>query len=209
MNITKLVWAYIAERPSIRDCMKKGLVNHSELARQICEHHKMDKFDACLIACRRYAEKEAPKIDNENSIRDLMKTSKLRVRNKIMVAIIEKPRDMESVLVFEKNIRKKRGDINIIEGEDVVTVITNETYSDEVKEYFKSRVIRVTKGLAQVNMVFDERIESTSGVVSHVYSLLSEYGINILEEMSCWTDLMLIIDEKDLAKSVNCLSQTS
>ena len=55
-------------------------------------------------------------------------------------------------------------------------------------------------------MIFDEKIETTAGVVSYIYSLLSEKGINIYEEMSCWTDLMIVIDENDLGKTMNILS---
>jgi aspartokinase len=55
-------------------------------------------------------------------------------------------------------------------------------------------------------MVFDERIETTPGVVSFIYGLLSDNGINVQEEMSCWTDLMIIIDEKNAAKAMRVLS---
>jgi len=35
MNITKLSEKYINEHPSIKDCVRKGLINYSSLTRQI------------------------------------------------------------------------------------------------------------------------------------------------------------------------------
>jgi aspartokinase len=126
------------------------------------------------------------------------------VRNKIAVAIIEKPRDMESVFQIQKAVKKK-GDFNLIEGEEVITLVTNSEYLASVKDTLKHRVIKINENLVQITLLFDARIETTSGVVSYVYSLLADNGINILEEMSCWTDLMIIIDEKDLPRAMRVL----
>jgi hypothetical protein len=60
MNITKLTESYIAEHPSVKDCLKKGFINYSSLTRQICKDLNLDakkNFDAVLIACRRYYRK--------------------------------------------------------------------------------------------------------------------------------------------------------
>ena len=55
MSVAKLTKKYIENHPSVNDCIKNNLINYSELARQICDKNKIDKFDAVLIACRRYA----------------------------------------------------------------------------------------------------------------------------------------------------------
>ncbi len=45
-----------------------------------------------------------------------------------------------------------------------------------------------------------------SGVaISYLTSLFYENGVNILEFLSCWTDTLFIIDEKDLNKAINFL----
>jgi len=59
-NITKLTEQYIAEHPSVKDCLKKGLINYSSLTRKLCKDLNLDlkkNFDAILIACRRYHRK--------------------------------------------------------------------------------------------------------------------------------------------------------
>ena len=206
MNITKLTERYISEHPSIKDCLKKDLVNYSALSREICDKLNIKKFDAVLIACRRYFWKVRQEKLHEEEILALLKNCKIRIRNKIIVAIIEKPRDFEIFSGLQKKIKKEKGDFNLMEGEEVVTVVTNSQYLKNIKDLFKAKIIKSTENLVQITLIFDEKIETISGVVSYIYSLLAENGINILEEMSCWTDLMIVIDEKDMASAVKVLS---
>ena len=46
---------YIDAHPSIKDCVAKGLINYSSLARMIMKDIGVDNEEAVMIACRRYA----------------------------------------------------------------------------------------------------------------------------------------------------------
>ena len=50
-----------------------------------------------------------------------------------------------------------------------------------------------------------KQIETTSGVISYLYSLLGENNINILETLSCWTDTIFLVEEKDLSRVMEFL----
>ena len=206
MNVTRLTQHYIREHPSVADCLDRGLINYSALAREICGTLNVEAFDAVLIACRRYHARHKQQSAHERSVTTLIKNAKVRVRNKIAVAIIDKEKMLEKALGVQKLVRKERGDFNLIEGEDVFVIVTNVEYLPVMRDVFGSAVIKVAKELVQITMVFNEKIETTSGVVSHIYRLFAENDINIREEMSCWTDVMVIIDEKDLAKAMQVLS---
>jgi len=70
-NITKITEKYVSEHPSIKDCLKKGLINYSSLTRQITKDLNIDlkkNFDAILIACRRYYRKVRSEETNEKKI---------------------------------------------------------------------------------------------------------------------------------------------
>ncbi len=206
MNITRLTNQYIREHPSVADCLALGLINYSALAREICESLKIPAFDAVLVACRRYRAKHADRSAHERRVMTLIKHAKVRVKNKIAVAIIDKVKVFEDTLSLQRHVRKDRGDFNLIEGEEVITVITNVDYLSDIHDTFGSKVKKVTKDLVQISMVFDPRLETTSGVVSHVYRLFAENSINIREEMSCWTDIIIVIDEKDIGRAMHVLS---
>jgi len=92
-----------------------------------------------------------------------------------------------------------------IEGASAFTIIVSEKYLDEIKEVFKRNIIKVTKDLALITLKSDEDLEDVPGVVSFIYSLFSENGINIVETMSCWTDTIVLIKENDISNVMKFL----
>lgn len=204
--VTRMTQKYIGAHPTIKDCMRRGVVNFSALSRQICEEYDFDQFDAVLIACRRYYNRVKNQESNEKAIHRLLQRAKLRIKSPIMVVIIEKAKDLDKILSFYKAIKADKGDFHIIEGESVFTLITNTEYYQDVKDAFRNKIKKVTRDLVAISMLFDERIETTTGVVSYVYGLMAYNNINVLEEMSCWTDLVMVIHEEDLPRALKVLN---
>src|SRR3989338_835970 len=100
MSITKLAERYIMEHPSIKDCLKKGLVNYSSLSRQIASDLNLNprkNFDAILIACRRLKRKLKKGGDFEEIILKILKQSKIEIKNKNLAEItIKSPKEIET-----------------------------------------------------------------------------------------------------------------
>lgn len=204
-TVSRIVQHYVHQRPSVKECLQRGLVNYSALAREICEVEGVKQFDAVLAACRRLRPRLRGLASHEKAVTKLVKEAKLGIRSRMIVAILEKQRAMERVAQFQLAVRGKRGDITTIEGETSITIITNESHADLIRTSFRSAVRKLTSGVAQITMLFPERIEHTPGVVAHIYNLVRERSVNILEEASCWTDLMLVVNEEDLAATLAAL----
>ena len=208
MNITKLTEQYISEHPSIMDCVKKGLINYSSLARQIAKDIGLDQkenFDAILIACRRYFRKIRSEETNEKKILEILKHSKVEIKNKIIAVVIEKNIFLDNLISLEKDIKKKADVFHIIEGTSAITIVTSEDFLSEIKKLFKNKIIKENTNLVEITLKSPKEIETTAGVVPYVYSLFGEHGINIVETMSCWTDTLFVIEEKDIAKAMEVL----
>jgi len=208
VNITKLTEQYISEHPSTKDCLKKGLINYSSLTRQICKELNLDlkkNFDAVLIACRRYHRKIGKEAVLENKIIEILKDSKLEVKNKIVVVLVEKDIYYGHIIELQKEIKKKSELFHIIEGSNTITVITSSEYLGVVKKLFKNKIIKVTEDLAEVTLKSSEDVENTPGVIAYLSTLLAENGVNIIETMSTWTDTLFVIAEKDIAKIMGLL----
>lgn len=205
MNITKAAERYVSERPSIKDCLKRKLINYSALSRMIGSELGIKRFDAILIACRRYSEKIKAEEVNEKRIMEILKGSKVEIRNKVVAVVLEKGIYHDDLLKLEKDIKKKREVLHIIEGATAVTVITGSEFLPGIKQLFKSDIIKVNKELAEINVKSPVEIEKTPGVLSYLCSLFSEHSINIVENMSCWTDTLFVISEKDVPKAVEAL----
>jgi aspartokinase len=208
-NITRLTEQYISEHPSIKDCLKKGLINYSSLTRQICKNQNLDSkknFDAILIACRRYYRKVSKETVLENKIIKILKGSKLEVKNKIVVVLVEKDIYYGHLIELQKEIKKKKELFHIIEGSNTITVITSNEFLNIVKRFFRNKIIKINENLAEITLKSSEDLEKTPGVIAYLSSLLAENGINIIETMSTWTDTLFVIDEKDIAKVMELLS---
>jgi aspartokinase len=208
MNITKLTEKYINTHPSVKDCVRKGLINYSALTRKIAEDSSLelkDNFDAILIACRRYFRKVKNEKVLEDKILSILKASKLEVKNKIIVALIEKDVYFGHLLELQKIIKNKAELFHVIEGSNTMTLITAQEFKDDIKKLFKTKIIKITENLAEVTMKSSKDMEDTPGIIAYLATLLAENGINIIETMSTWTDTLFVISEEDIAKVMGVL----
>lgn len=208
MNITKITEKYINEHPSVKDCVRKGLINYSALTRKISEDLNLDlkkNFDAILIACRRYFSKVKKEDVLETKIINILKQSKLEVKNKIIVVVVEKDIYFNHLIELHKEIKKKAEVFHIIEGSKTITLITTSEFLEYIEKLFKNKILRVTENLAEINLKSSEELEKTPGVIAYLTTLLAENGINIIETMSTWTDTLFVIAENDIAKVMSVL----
>ena len=88
----------------------------------------------------------------------------------------------------------------------VFTIITSEKYLTDLKSIFQKSIIRITENLAMITMKSPIDLENTPGVNAFVYSRFRENAINIVEQMSCWTDTIIVISDEDIPKVINFLS---
>lgn len=205
---TELTEKYLTEHPSIKDCLKHGIINYSKLSRKIANEldiEKMISIEAILIACRRYEAKLKEKRILEEEILKILKKSELEIRNRIMVAIIDKKIYMKNLIEMEKKMRRTADTFYAIEGTKVFTIILSEKYLDELKTLFEKNIIKISKNLAMITIKSPKDLENTPGVISYISSIFSECGINIVETMSCWTDTIYVISENDIPTVMNFL----
>ena len=208
VNVTNLTEKYIAEHPFVKDCLKRGLINYSSLTRQICLELNLseeDNFDAVLIACRRFYRKIKAEATIEKKILDILRNSKIEVKNKINAIVLEKDIIFSNLLGIEKEAKKLLETFHIIEGASAITVIASDEFYKKIKGVFKNKIIKENRDLVEVTLKSPKVIETTSGVISYLYSLLGENNINVFETLSCWIDTIFLIEEKDLSKVMELL----
>ncbi len=199
VTITEQTEKYLSEHPSIKDCLKKGVINYSKLARKVGKELDIEKssnMEAILIACRRYALKLKKEELLEDKILLILKNSELEIKNKIVTLIISK----EAYLTSFKKVEKimSEGAYYALEGTKVFTIITVEKNLNALKKLFIHHIIKISTGLVLIMVKSPRELESTPGVMAYLYSLFSENGVNIVETMSCWTDTILVIEQKNL-----------
>ena len=70
---------------------------------------------------------------------------------------------------------------------------------------FKHKILHISKNLIEVTLKSSIDLENTPGVIAYLSSLLAENNINIIEIMSTYTDTIIVLEEKDMAKVIQLL----
>jgi aspartokinase len=201
---------YVEKRPVLKQMLLKGLINHSALARVIMDEEQLTNEEAVTAALRRHVSEVGAEVAGpDESLRALLSESSINMKNKI--ASITVKGDWQVLARLEKAMKGFLGQkdlMQFIQGTESLTIITEENNVDQIVSAIgKEYVIKTRKGLAEMAVVCPPKIETTPGVVTHLSSLLSQNGINVVEMASCYTDVIFIVDEKDMMRAYDILGR--
>jgi len=201
--------SYIDAHPSIKDCVSKGLVSYSSLARLIMKDLKIDNEEALMIACRRYADKLSSTSDHEKDVLKILKDSRLEMRTKICIVTAK---NEWTVLHKMDNLFKDHWNENsimqVVQSASAVTIIADRSLKDRIMDTVgRFNVIKIRESLVEIAVKSPERIVDTSGVIAYLITNLSDAGINIEETVSCHTDTIFIVKEVDMIDAYSVLTR--
>lgn len=207
-SIADLTREYIDTRPSVRDCLALGVMNYTLLARKIMGELGLKNEEAVTVACRRYQMELEKKEAHQSAIQTLLAESAIELKNKVAVLVLKGDYDVvEALMGVLPKLMLGRGLMQVIMSHESVTIITEEKKLDEIfKIVDKKDVDRQTKDLAQIIVKSPVKIEEVSGVLAYLSGILAEYGINIVEAYSCYTDTVFIVSEKEVMRAYDILS---
>lgn len=206
-SVAERTRAYIDAHPSVKDCMAKDLINYSSLARLIMKDLGIKNEEAVMIACRRYAQKLSVR-DHEGDILAILADSRLEVKTKICIVTASNDWTVLQRLerLFTKLINQKAL-MQVIQGAQAITIIADEKLRNEVvNDVGETNVLKVREDLVEITVKSPQKIWETSGVFSYLASNLSEQGVNMVETVSCYTDTIFIVHEKDMIQAYSLLS---
>lgn len=207
-SIAERTKAYIAEHPSIKECLRKGLINHTALAREICKSMKLDSIDAVVMASTRYAARIKKQKRKEAELRKMLADAKILVRSKVLLAAWERRNDLSNLLALHDYIRKKGGEISIVEGHNLITIFTENEFADEVQKMLGSAIRLLVKDLVKITLLLPEKVTFTHGYAAYMFHLIAERGINMLGDVTSTAEHIFVIEEKDLSEALVALKIT-
>ncbi len=196
---------FISTHISIKDCLKKGLINYSALSKFIAKQLSLEKKasrEAIAIAAIRFKDK----IENkqwEDKVIKLFKKSNLEIKNNIVTFTLEKHIYPDSLIDIEREIKKDKALFFTIEGTKTITVIVqqqNKQLLEKLKNYTTSK-----KESLSLITITSPGIKATPGAVAYLSSLFFENGVNIEEFMSCYDDTLIVIDSKNAGRAMEFL----
>jgi aspartokinase len=188
MTIAQNVRSYLRNKPYLLEALEKGIVNLSELSRQIQEELKTNNTTATKAALRRFSEElQKHKQKREEKVLQLLSRSGIAVY------------DRKSVMITIKELDAKNGMKVDLLGKFVYLLDRND---------LPERINAIVKheNCTMIVIHSPEELEATPGVVAFLATLLAEQNVNIIEFISCWTETIIVVEKKDSLKAYEVLS---
>jgi aspartokinase len=188
MTIAQNVRNHLRNKPYLLEALEKGIVNLSELSRQIQEELKIDNTSAVKAALRRFSEElQKHKQKREEKVLQILKRSGIAVY------------DRKSVMITSKEINTKNGMKVDLLGKFVYLLDRGDVLG---------RINALVKhdNCTMIVVHSPEELEATPGVVAFLTALLAEQNVNIIEFISCWTETIIVVEKKDSLKAYEVLS---
>jgi hypothetical protein len=187
MTIAQNVRELLKNKPYLLEALEQGIVNLSELSRQIQDDLKTSNTSAVKAALRRYSEElQKHKKRREEKVLHLLRRSSIVVYDRKSVMITAKEVNSPGmkvdlldkfVYLLDKNQMPER--INTLDRHDNCTMIVVHS---------------------------PEELEATPGVVAFLANRLAEQNVNMVEFISCWTETIIVVEKKDSLKTYEVLS---
>ncbi len=188
MTTAQNVRDYLKNKPYLLEALEKGIVNLSELSRQIQRELKSRNTTATKAALRRFSEDlQKHKQKREEKVLSLLKRSGIAVY------------DRKSVIITAKELSTKSGMKVDLPGKFVYLLDRA-----DLPERISTLVKHDNCTMIVVNS--PEELENTPGVVAFLTALLAEQNLNIIEFISCWTETIIVVEKKDSLKAYEALT---
>ncbi len=188
MTTAQQVRNHLRNKPYLLEALEKGIVNLSELSRQIQEELKIGNTTATKAALRRFAEELAKhKQKREEKVLQILKRSSVTVY------------DRKAVIITAKEIAAKNG-MKVDLPNKFVYLLDRADLPERVATLIKH------DNCTMIVINSPEELEATVGVVAFLTTLLAEQNVNIVEFVSCWTETIIVVDKKDSLKAYEALT---
>jgi len=211
VTISHIVKRMASKQPFVEEALARGIISIANLAEEMQpgierELGKKAKLPAIVMALRRHSEdiaehrKKNSRFDYQGEI--LMKTNIADFTVVKSHSLLAKLRTVYSLVDYE------RGDtLNVILGNNEVSIIINEKYAEKLKKFLQGEKITNTeKGLVALAIIFtsDDFLHSP-GVIFNAVRKLAWENINIYEVVSTMTELTFILRKEDSIRAYDVL----
>ncbi len=209
VTIARVVEKIVMENPSLEIALSKDLISYSKLARYLKEEVKKElrkdvKDSAIIVAIKRLQEKAAKTYEKpgEFSARSLTTYSNL-----MEVAVITSsglPQKIQRIYSFPE--LGEGAILNISEGINQTVFVFSENLEKKVCGGLEGEKMLVKKkGISQISISFGKQMFETPGFLVYVLKELSWNGINVIEVVSTYTELNIMVESKVLTKAYKIL----
>ncbi len=190
----------------LSEAMSKGLINLSSLARYMkpeVEEMLMKGVSqaSIMMALKRLETQLKPQIKYQ----DVFKTQpEMIVRSNLVEFTFSKSDDLKKQLlkIFELYSNHPKYFFALSEGVTETTIITNQDLYNKIEEIIvKEKVISEFHNLSSITIRMPKEITYTPGVVYFFLKSLAWEGVNVIEVVSTYLELTVVLEDKDVNRA--------
>ena len=213
-SFSEVVRRIVDADPCVQECLARGLVNYSELARRIrpfveAEAGRGASLEAVKAALLRYAQRlrERGYTTPQRRLMEVLARSALELRTGVTVAtvrlhVLPKLAEVVTELVGRARL------LFLMQSISGVTITVSSEYFPYIEEKVgKDSFIEVYRDQAVLVIVSPKDVVEVPGFIAHVTGILASNGINISQIESVYTDTILVMKLDDALKAFQLLRE--
>lgn len=213
ITIPELVKEKIEETPFLEELLEKGIVNYSALARTIKpeledELLKTIKEGSIIMALRRMSKKYRSRPEMKKIF---AKTPDMVIRSNLIEFTFI---NSDSLLNKHKNLLEKIEQqrqyfFTITQGVFETGVIISQELEERIRDIFNGeKIIDELTDLSAITIRLPKENVTTSGVYYFILKALAFKNINVIEVVSTYQEITLILETKEIDKAFSVLKKT-
>ena len=212
-SITKLVEDSVLEQVFLEEALAKGIINYAALANLLQPEiastlNKEVKSSAIMMALRRYAEKHQK--DANKSFQITLEYSDITVRSDLIEFTIRRsPASVKNLRSLYDIVDLDQGDfLTITSGIYEITIISNSRYKDKILSIFdKETHLNLIENLSALSIKVPPEALDSVGIFYTITKVMAWNSISIVEIVSTFTELTLILREEAIHLAFKALKQ--
>jgi aspartokinase len=164
-------------------------------------------LDATISALRRY-EPDGHAETNANANKTIGKIITISTRSKLISITVVKDSDIQQLLPkLFSIVHYNRGDVlRIVQADESIKILFDEKNFEEIEQIIPREKIKETdKNLAEINIHQYPDAKYTPGVIAIISNDLAMNNINIIDTVSCFPEMIWIVEEKDLLNAYDVI----
>ena len=213
VSIADVLDEIIQNYPFIEEGLSKGLINYSAFARQIRPQiekrlYKNIKEGTIMMALKRLSGKLAELQSNKPRLN----LTDLTVRSNLTEFTFANSQTLpeKEAELFNKLSNKKNAFCNLSAGIRETTFIISSEIADETKKILKDEsLISNINSLSSISISLSSEVVYMPGSYYQILKMLAWENINVIEIFSTYTELTIIIQNKDVDKAFSALKSFS
>jgi hypothetical protein len=203
--MSRIVESFVRLNPHVAKCLRAGLVNHCSLARLICQNEKSEQIPAAQMAIGRLSKRINKNEGLDKKIEKQLKKARLITRSNISLVILDNTSVTGKVTKLERLISEIDDEITIVHGYKKIILIIGSEHIKKAKLIFSGQITKTINGLAKIQLLIGESAMFTPGFSAYVLSLIASQNINVLEELTCAGEHILLVNDLDLETALSAL----